>query len=145
MSVAEGAAAIAQDPALGRMLAAVLSMPVHNESNGLTAAATSMWPPRSITDSGRFKSRPANDSMCVVQKALHNTKVPSCAAGSPPLKTAFSSYEKEQQLEVAAELHRRCAQLLQLWPTSMQQDAVLQQQQLPPRHRQASYSDLPNH
>ena len=90
-------------------------------------------------------SWPANKSMCIVQKALHNTKVPSCAAGSPPLKTAFSSNEKEQQLEVAAELHRRCAQLLQLWPTSMQQDAVLQQQQLPPRHWQASYSDVPTH
>ena len=61
-AVAEGAAAVAEDPSLGRRLAAVLSMPVHDESSGLTAAATSMWPPRSITDSGRFKSRPASDS-----------------------------------------------------------------------------------
>eukprot|EP00891_Asterochloris_glomerata_P001011 jgi/Astpho2/1011/Aster-00835 len=118
-SVAEGAAAVAQDPSLGRRLAAVLSMPVHNESSGLTAAATSMWPPRSITDSGRFNTRPASN---------------------PPLKSAFSSYEKEQQLEAAAKLHRQCAKLLQLWPTSMQQDeAVLQQQDLhiEQRHRQA--------
>ena len=137
-SVAEGAAAIAQDPSLGRRLAAVLSMPVHNESSGRTAAATGMWPPRSITDSGRFKSRPASDSaLCNKPCTGARSRV---AAGSPPLKTSFSSYEREQQLQAAAELRRQCAQLLKLWPTSVQQDkAVLQQQDLTlrRRHRQA--------
>ena len=85
-------------------------------------------------------STPGLQVTCAVQQALHRSKVTCCAAGNPPLKSAFSSYEKEQQLEAAAKLHRQCAKLLQLWPTSMQQDeAVLQQQDLhiEQRHRQA--------